>query len=103
MSTNKSKVKTAVATPKHIENKNSVAPTTITKVVIVNLVKTSYHYFRHYVKYILIEGNISKPIFKKNETGWHGVISVSKAELEKAKKILSDYKLKNIHIKDMWW
>ncbi len=84
--------------------KNTVAlVVAATKVVMVNLAKTSYHYYRHFIKAILTDGKVSKFRFVKNDAGWHGVVSVDKVELDKAKKVFSDYKSKNVDTADLWW
>ena len=70
---------------------------------MVDLFKTTYHYYRNWVKHILTEAKINRFRFLKNETGYDGKISVRKTELDTAKKVLADYKTKNKDTVDMWW
>lgn len=79
----------AVATPKKIE--------------MINIFKTTYGYWRHWVKNILKDGGVLKFRFVKDEDSYNGKIAVAKPEVEKGKKILADYKTKNPDTKDMWW
>jgi hypothetical protein len=69
----------------------------------VNLVKTSYHYYRNWIKSILSEGSVKDFKFLKDKTGWNGAIIISKEEAEKARFVLKDYKLMNPEIVDLWW
>jgi hypothetical protein len=74
-----------------------------TKVEMVTLFKTTYHRYRHWIRTILIEGKVNQFSFKKDKVGYTGLIVVNKAEVEKAKKVLSEYKAKNSDTIDMWW
>lgn len=85
---NKKKV-AAVAAPKKIE--------------MINIFKTTYGYWRYWVKNILADGAISKYRFVKDEGSYNGRIAVSKPDVDKAKKILADYKTKNPDTVEMWW
>lgn len=72
----------------------TVAPAkpVITKAItMVALAKCSYHYWRGWNKDILRNGGILSAKFKKEETGYNGLISVSSAELVKAKNVLNKY------------
>ena len=73
------------------------------KKVMVNLFKTTYHRYRHWIRFILTEGKVSGFRFVKDEVGYTGKIAVDKPEVDKAKKVLADYKLKNADAADMWW
>lgn len=70
---------------------------------MVKLFKTSYHYYRNWIKAILIEGDVKNFRFLKSKIGWSGVIIVSKTEVEKAKITLNDYKIKNVDVVKLWW
>ena len=83
--------------------KKKAVENALAKNEMVDLFKTTYHYFRNWVKYILAEGKVNRFRFVKNETGYDGKISVSKSEVDTAKKVLAEYKTKNKDIADMWW
>ncbi len=72
-----------------------------TKEEEVILVSTTYYYWRNWVKSILLEGKI-KARFIKDDVGWSGKISVPKSQMDLAKKVLADYKTKNLDGVDMW-
>jgi hypothetical protein len=84
-------------------SKKKVVELVPTKKTMVNLFKTNYHYYRHWVKYILSEGKIKAFRFVKDEVGWTGKIAIDKPEVDTAKKVLSDYKVKNPNTTNMWW
>ncbi len=69
----------------------------------VNVFKTTYHRYRHWIRFILTEGKVNKFRFVKDEIGYTGKLSVDKPEIDKAKKVLADYKTKNTGSVDMWW
>ena len=69
---------------------------------MVNLFKTTYHYYRNWVKHIL-QGNVIGFKFIKDKIGWEGFISVPKSEIQKTKSVLQEYKSKNPEAKEMWW
>ncbi len=73
------------------------------KIEMVGIFKTTYHRFRHWIRTILIEGKVNQFSFKKDKTAYTGVLLVEKSEVEKAKKVLSEYKAKNPDTIDMWW
>ena len=70
---------------------------------MVNVFKTSYHYYRNWVKEILKDGKVNDFKFVKDKIGWKGSISVPKKNEEAIKKVLSDYKTKNPDIVPLWW
>jgi len=70
---------------------------------MVTLVKTSYHYYRNWIKSILSEGAVKDFKFLKDKTGWNGTIIISKIEIEKARFVLKDFKLINPDIIELWW
>ncbi len=78
----------AVAAPKKIE--------------MINIFKTTYGYYRWY-KNILANGGVEKYRFVKEDGSYNGKIAVAKSEVEKAKKILAEYKTQNPDMVDMWW
>ncbi|HTB52939.1 MAG TPA: hypothetical protein VK718_09220 [Ferruginibacter sp.] len=84
------------------ENK-MVAIVPPTKNEMVKLFKTSYHYYRNWVKDILIEGDVKKFRFLKDRTGWTGIITISKSEVDNAKAVLKDYRTKNTETIKLWW
>ena len=69
---------------------------------MVNVFSTTYGYYRYWVKTILTEGGIAKFRFVKDEGSYNGKIAVVAGEVEKAKKVLADYKSKNPDEKEMW-
>lgn len=69
----------------------------------VKIFQTSYFRYRHWIRNLLIEGKIKKFRFVKDEVGYTGSITVDKPEVDKAKKVLQNYKDKNPDVKDMWW
>ena len=69
---------------------------------MVMIFSTTYGYYRHWVKNILAEGGISKFRFVKDAGSYNGKLAVAKAEVEKAKKVLADYKTKHPDEKEMW-
>jgi 3-phosphoglycerate kinase len=73
------------------------------KSVLTNIYKTTYNYWRHWVKEILITGKVKKYRFVKDDGTYNGSIAVDKTEVDAAKKVLAEYKKKNPDIKDMWW
>ena len=73
------------------------------KIEMVDIFKTTYHRYRHWLRNILIEGKVNQLSFKKDKVGYTGVLLVEKSETEKAKKVLADYKAKNPDTVDMWW
>ncbi len=74
----------------------------VDKPEMVNIFSTTYGYYRHWVKNILAEGGISKFRFVKDAGSYNGKLAVAKAEVDKAKKVLADYKLKHPDEKEMW-
>jgi hypothetical protein len=68
-----------------------------------NIYKTTYYFWRFWLKDLLIKGKIKKYRFVKDEVGYTGHIAIDKPEVEAAHKVLADYKTKNPDIKDMWW
>jgi hypothetical protein len=68
----------------------------------VHLAKTSYHFWRNWVKDILHNGKITSAKFVKENVGYDGAISVSSAEFSKAKAVLEKYKKDNADTVDMW-
>ena len=75
------------------------------KRVMVNLFNTNYHRFRHWIRYILIDGKVPAKGFRfiKADIGYTGKLVVEKTEVDRAKKVLADYKAKNTGAVDMWW
>ena len=84
-------------------SKKKVVEVTPTKKEMVNLFKTTYHRYRHWIRHILTEGKVNGFRFVKDEIGYTGKIAVNKPEVEKAKKVLAEYKVKNSNSLDMWW
>ena len=84
------------------KDKRDVAHTT-KKNEMVNIFKTCYHYYRNWIREILTTGKVDKFRFVKDEIGYTGEIAVNKPEVEKAKKVLKEYKAKNPNTVDMWW
>ncbi len=72
---------------------------------MVNLFKTSYHYYRNFVKEILKDAKVNGFRFVKDGKmgGWKGFISIPSTETEKAKKVLAEFKTKNPDTIDLWW
>ena len=85
------------------EQKAAPQVETTTKAEWVNVFKTTYYFWRFWVKQILIDGKIKKYRFVKDEVGYTGKIAIDKPEVETAKKVLAEYKIKNPDTKDMWW
>jgi hypothetical protein len=85
------------------KKKNEKVAAVATKKVWVNIFKTNYHRYRHWVKYILAEGKVNGFRFVKDEIGWTGKLAVDKPEVDKAKKVLAEYKTNNPDAVDMWW
>lgn len=86
-----------------IKNEKKVVAEVVTKKVEwVNLFKTTYYYWRYFIKAILIEGKIKKYRFVKDEIGYTGKIAVQKNEAINAKKVLGNYKSKHANELDMW-
>ena len=85
------------------KNEKKVAETAPKKVEWVNVLKTTYYYWRFWVKQILINGKIKKYRFIKDAVGYSGNIAVQKTEIENAKKVLAEYKIKNPDTVDMFW
>ncbi len=73
-----------------------------TKTEMVTIFKTTYGYYRYWIKNILADGGIIKYRFIKNPDSYAGIISVAKAEAEKAKKVLAEYKKQNPGTVSMW-
>jgi hypothetical protein len=63
---------------------------------------TTYGYWRYWVKNILNEGGIAKFKFIKDEGSYNGKVAVAAGEVDKAKKVLADYKSKHPDEKEMW-
>lgn len=72
------------------------------KIEMINIYSTTYGYWRYWVRNILIEGGISKFKFVKEADSYNGKIAIIKSEVEKAKKVLFEYQVKNADIKTMW-
>lgn len=66
----------------------------------VILCKTNYHYWRFWISELLQDTGAK---FKKDTTGWKGIILVDWHELDSARKLLLDFKQQNPDIIDMWW
>ena len=73
-----------------------------TKIEWINIFKTTYGYWRYWVKNILADGGVIKFRFVKDEGSYNGKIAVGKPEVEKAKKVLAEYKTKNPDTVVMW-
>ncbi len=86
------------------KSEKKVAEAAPTKKVMVNIFSSNYHRYRHWIREILGEA-LAKGKFRfvKDKIGYTGKIAVEKTEVEKAKKVLADYKLKNKDTVDMWW
>ena len=84
------------------EQKAAPQPQTPTKAEWVNVFKTTYYFWRFWVKQILIDGKIKKYRFVKDEVGYTGKIAIDKPEVETAKKVLAEYKTKHPDTKEMW-
>ena len=78
----------AVAAPKKIE--------------MICIFKTTYGYWRYWVKNILADGGVGKFRFVKDEGSYNGKIAVEKTQVERAKQVLGDYKKKNPDTVVMW-
>ena len=72
------------------------------KIEMVNIFSTTYGYYRYWVKNILAEGGISKFRFVKDEGSYNGKIAFAAGEVDKAKKVLADYKAKHPDEREMW-
>jgi len=83
-------------------NKKTITEVTATT-EMVQLFKTTYHYYRNWVRGILQQGKITNIKFLKEKIGWKGIISVPKSQLEKAKQVLNEYKKKHPDAKELWW
>ena len=84
------------------KNEKKVAVEAPKKIEMINIFKTTYGYWRYWVKNILADGGISKFRFAKDEGSYNGKIAVAKPEAEKAKKVLAEYKTKNPDTVVMW-
>lgn len=78
-------------------------PPTNTKKELVVIGKTTYHYFRNWVKDILRDGKVEGFRFVKDEVGFNGTLQVDKKHEDKAKKVLATYREKNLDVVEMWW
>jgi len=102
------KKKAAVANtkaPAATEKKTAVVNAAVSKPAkteMVAIFKTTYGYYRYWVKNILADGGIIKYRFIKNPDSYAGVLSVAKAEADKAKKVLAEYKKQNPGTVSMW-
>ena len=85
------------------EQKAAPQAETPTKAEWVNVFKTTYYFWRFWVKQILIEGKTKKYRFVKDEVGYTGKIAIDKPEVEAAKKVLADYQTKQPDTTEMWW
>ncbi|MFA6150549.1 MAG: hypothetical protein WC716_04445 [Chitinophagaceae bacterium] len=65
--------------------------------------KTTYHYWRNWIRKILIDGNIKSYKFYKDKIGYSGEISVDSKDVDFAKKLFADYIKQHPEIKEMWW
>ena len=92
--------KAPAATEKKAEVKAAVSKPAKTEMVAI--FKTTYGYYRYWVKIILADGGIIKYRFIKYPDSYAGVISVAKAEADKAKKVLAEYKKQNPGTVSMW-
>jgi len=66
------------------------------------LYRTTYHYWRNWVKDIFQSKNIQSR-FVKDEKGFGGSIYVLKSETDKIKKMLKEYQAKHSEEVDLWW
>ena len=96
-------IKSNVMTKKKNEKKVPEVVAAPKKIEMINIFKTTYHRYRHWVRFILTEGKINKFRFIKDEVGYTGNIAINKPEVEAAKKVLADYKTQNKDSIDMWW
>ena len=72
------------------------------KIEMINIFKTTYGYWRYWVKNILADGGVNKFRFVKDEGSYNGKIAVQKNEVDTAKKVLADFKNKNPDTVEMW-
>lgn len=101
----KPETKTPVIEPKPAQENKAVDKVKKPKVVkpeMVSIFSTTYGYWRYFVKTILADGGISKFRFVKDEGSYNGKIAVPAGEVEKAKKVLADYRAKHPEEKEMW-
>jgi len=73
-----------------------------TKIEWINIFKTTYGYWRYWVKNILADGGVIKFRFVKDEGSYNGKIATAKSEVQKAKQVLTEYKTKNPDTVEMW-
>jgi len=105
MATKKKAAAANTKAPAATEKKAAVVKASITtpvKTEMVTIFKTTYGYYRYWVKNILAGGGIIKYRFIKNPDSYAGVISVAKPEADKAKKVLAEYKKQNPETVSMW-
>lgn len=81
--------------------KNEVAPVETKKIEVAILGKTTYHYFRNFIRPLFKSNLIISAKFVKVE-GYNGHISISKAEKVKAAKLIAD-KVKADGSVDLIW
>ncbi len=65
------------------------------------MASTTYEYYRYWLKTILAEAGIAKYRFVKDEGSYNGKVAVAAGEVDKAKKVLADYKTKHPEYKEM--
>ena len=84
------------------KNEKKAAVKVPEKIEMISIFKTTYGYWRHWVKNILKDGGIIKFRFVKDAESYNGKIAVAKTEVEKARKVLAEYKSKHIDEVEMW-
>ena len=90
------KEKTTAKPDSIMEKETEEVETTLDfKPEMIEIFKTTYGYYRYWVKNILADGGIKKFRFVKDVESYNGKIAVAKTEIEKAKKALADYRTKN--------
>lgn len=90
MTTATKKTATKKVTAPVKKTKEATAPVKIVSTERIAVVKTNYHYFRHWLR--SATASISGVKFVKNEDNYDGVITCPKSEVEKLKKVLADYR-----------
>ncbi len=99
--TKKVATKKSVAVEKKTATKKEVAKEE-NPLEVVTVATTTYHNWRHWVKYIAKEGGVIGAKFVKEETGYNGEIKVTRSQVAKLKTVFAAYQKANPETKELW-
>lgn len=91
--------KNTKTTKKPVEKKSEIKH----QIELKPVAKTTYHYWRNFVKYILEEGGVEGYRFVKDADSFNGQIMVMNSSFVEVKEVLAKYKKEHKDEVELWW